>query len=1087
MKDTRGLFTQTVARPDPNHSFPPFPSHHQALLERISDGVLADDRRSAAHELRDLVQESRVAQFAIGVIGLPTLITSLTEERNDTELVHGVLEVLVNALTGGVAGVDGGADTAVREGGEGAHLAHAGAANADAFVRNPANLELALSLLDEEDFYVRYHTMQLLTALSTTNPFEVQSAIMSNPTGVGRLMDNLTEREVIRNETLLLLISLTRGSEDLRKIVAFEGAFERCFNVIREEGAADGGIIVQDCLELCNNLLRGSPSNQSFFRESSFLHQLPEMLSLKVPSQAKGGPPLAPQKAANLLCALELVTMLVSSSDVGGPAKSAVVNVEGGDDVAAEIAARERAAKEQCRAANQAALAKAGMLDTLLAMCLGVEAVDSVPVRVFALRCLGDMVADSRRNQDLLFAAAVRVADVAGKGGYQTTERSEPALLACLRVALRGLDAAERTAAEGVFARCLRGNAELQIMLISTIAPAGEEDDDGERNVSLGGLLARALTGKSPHRKGDDPTPIGAPNELEVSCHAAAVLRHALDGNATAKARILTIPLEMPKSSSEPPDLLLPRIMRFLSAAVRSSSSSALGEGAGGGGGGVGGAPGFTNAERIAAAAAARKDAEKLQAVLLRLLIAWLYGCAPAVNSFLAPAAHLPMLADLARDSGSSAHVAGLASVLLGCCLCAETLDGHVDAHAVLDVVTARVGLNEFFGRWEEMRKTPEFIAAAAAPVLAKPLTRVTAQKLVNRKVGESDGRGEEDATGGLYDHSMASFIDAFEESVKECVITLYARPKPVTAGDFTGSWEAKAGESAEAHAARLKSLLRSQDAELAEQRARNAVLAEQLARGGGGGGGPGADPEASGSIPDGVESSQVKAAMEHAKAALDAELRAVKLELEESRSATAGAEESLRSLSEAYNGLEAEVFRHEEENRALRERLEGLGAEPKPLTAPTSSEADLAAAREEGRAGAIAEMARRIEEAEEAAAADVVAAEERGRRSAIAEFAAKLDTSGMDDDVGAVAAAREEGRREGAAELARVVQEKDAEAAEAAEQAESELNDLLVCLGQEESKKEALLQRLIERHGEDEAELEELMDACVAEEDEDA
>ena len=97
---------------------------------------------------------------------MPTLITSLTEERNDTELVHGVLEVLVNALTGGAAGAEGGADTPMREGGEDAHLAHAGAANSDAFVRNPANLELALSLLDEEDFYVRYHTMQLLTALS---------------------------------------------------------------------------------------------------------------------------------------------------------------------------------------------------------------------------------------------------------------------------------------------------------------------------------------------------------------------------------------------------------------------------------------------------------------------------------------------------------------------------------------------------------------------------------------------------------------------------------------------------------------------------------------------------------------------------------------------------------------------------------------------------------------------------------------------------------------------------------------------------------------------------------------------------------
>ena len=1053
-------------------------SHPQALLERISDGVLADDRRSAAHELRNLVQESRVAQFAIGVIGLPTLITSLTEERNDTELVHGVLEVLVNALTGGGAGAEGGADTAVHAGNEGAHLAHAGAANADAFLRAPTNLDLVMSLLDESDFYVRYHTMQLLTALSATNPFEVQSAIMSNPTGVGRLMDNLAEREVIRNETLLLLISLTRGSEDLRKIVAFEGAFERCFNVIREEGAADGGIIVQDCLELCNNLLRGSPSNQSFFRESSFLHQLPELLSPKVPSQAKGGPPLTPQKAANLLCALELVTMLVSSSDAGGPTKSAVVNVEGEASVAAEIAQRERASRETCRAANQSALAKAGMLDTLLCMCLGIDAVDSVPVRVFALRCLGDMAADSRGNQDLLFAAAVNVADEVpgGSSSYRSAgERSEPALLACLRVALRGTDAAERAAAEGVFARCLGGNTELQIMLISTIAPAGDdEDDDDERNVSLGGLLARALTGKPP--KGAQPK--GAPNELAVSCHAAAVLRHALEGNTTAKARILTIPLEMPKSSTEPPELLLPRIMRFLSAAVRSSSSSSS----------TAGGEGFTNAERIANAANARRDAEKLQAVLLRLLIAWLHGCAPAVNSFLAPAAHLPMLADLARDSGSSAHVAGLASVLLGCCLCAENLDGHVDAHAVLDVVTARVGLNEFFGRWGEMRKTSEFIAAAAAPTLAKPLTRITAQALVNRKVGESDGRGEEDLTGGLYDHSMASFIETFEESVKERVITLYARPKPVTAGD-ENKWEAKPGESAETHAVRLKGLLRSHDAELAEQRARNAVLAEQLARGGGGTG-EGArsgNPEVPGSIPDNVENVQVKAALEHAKAALESELRAVKLELEESRSGALSAEESLRSLSEAYNGLETEVFRHEEENRSLLQRLEsqgGVASAPAPVPAPTA-EADLAAAREEGRRAAIAEMAVKIEETEEAAAADVAAAEERGRKSAIAEFAAKLDTSGMDDDVGAIAAAREEGRKEGAAELARTIESKDAEAAEAAEVAESELNDLLVCLGQEESKKEALFQRLIERHGEDEGELEQLMEEAAEAEDE--
>lgn len=65
----------------------------------------------------------------------------------------------------------------------------------------------------------------------------------------------------------MLLTQLTKGNANIQKIVAFENAFDRLFDVIQQEGNSDGGIVVQDCLSLMLNLLKGNISNQNFFKE----------------------------------------------------------------------------------------------------------------------------------------------------------------------------------------------------------------------------------------------------------------------------------------------------------------------------------------------------------------------------------------------------------------------------------------------------------------------------------------------------------------------------------------------------------------------------------------------------------------------------------------------------------------------------------------------------------------------------------------------------------------------------------------------------------------------------------------------------
>ena len=144
-----------------------------------------------------------------------------------------------------------------------------------------------------------------------------------------RLIDLLDDkREIIRNETLLLLIALTKSNQEIQKIIAFQNAFERLLNIISEEGAADGGIVVHDCHKLIQNMLHYNISNQvclfflkvvrnavyerhwqNLFRETSCIQKMPELFG-----DISNAPQLwVPQKIENTLSLLELIRILVGT------------------------------------------------------------------------------------------------------------------------------------------------------------------------------------------------------------------------------------------------------------------------------------------------------------------------------------------------------------------------------------------------------------------------------------------------------------------------------------------------------------------------------------------------------------------------------------------------------------------------------------------------------------------------------------------------------------------------------------------------------------------------------------------------------
>ncbi|KAL8709368.1 MAG: hypothetical protein Q9220_005862 [cf. Caloplaca sp. 1 TL-2023] len=233
------------------------------LCGRLQSATLLEDRRAAILGLRSFAKEWP-ASVASG--GLRNLIRCLDQDVEDVDTTKSTLETLLMLF-------------------------------------NP----------DESS---------LISAISTARPERTQECVATSPVGVSRLVAVLDDkREAVRSEGLLLLTSLTPSSPELQKVVAYENAFDRIFNIIDAEGSlTHGGIPVQDCLSLLANLLRLNTSNQNLFRESGWMKKLAELLSavVKANKSSEGVADWArPQQDKNVWGLLAVVRLFLLRGGMG--------------------------------------------------------------------------------------------------------------------------------------------------------------------------------------------------------------------------------------------------------------------------------------------------------------------------------------------------------------------------------------------------------------------------------------------------------------------------------------------------------------------------------------------------------------------------------------------------------------------------------------------------------------------------------------------------------------------------------------------------------------------------------------------------
>ncbi|KAI7872079.1 p115 like vesicle tethering protein [Spinellus fusiger] len=487
------------------------PQEADETIEKLADcletATLLEDRRAGVLGLKGLV---RHWPEEVGNKSLPGLIKVLHTDSKDVDVTKSVLETLSILCM-----VD---SPEVKE--------HRGYRFTDHFIEDSTNVTLLLDILEEFDFYERFNTIKLLSILLANRSKRIQECILTSPMGITRLVDLLDDkRDIIRNESLLLLISLTHNDAEVQKLVTFQATFEKLLLVIEEQEGISGDIVVQDSLTLMHNLLRYNVSDQVYFRETSCIQHIPGLLGYVGDSDADHVPfsyeDWPTQKVANTVLVLELIRILTEPDGSNTPL-------------------------------NQKVMVQSGILLPIvqLGICSNAPAI----VRTEALHSLAYVIRNNAVNQNLV--SKIRVAPppkmVERKVDPRVAPSSpRPALMSLVCIATMSdlhqqYSYSSRGAAASVVSACAEKNPETQMAIASIMNIVQEENTTQPSTESpLGSLLLEII--------GDWEISLTDPYKVWFAC---TIFSQLINDHPTVKRRAGEITLGDEANGEEPIPLL---------------------------------------------------------------------------------------------------------------------------------------------------------------------------------------------------------------------------------------------------------------------------------------------------------------------------------------------------------------------------------------------------------------------------------------------------------------------------------------------------------------------------------------------------